>query len=152
MASLAARRAQRFRIVSIYGGIALFGCGVGLYYCSEREQLRYENKKWADIEAYPRHLVTTGPYSFSRNPVYLAYITMTASFGLFGSHRLFPKHYPIGLFAVVPTVVPAAIVFAFYFCVVKYEEGRLKLRFGPAYMQYTESVNRWIGFPARTNM
>ena len=76
-------------------------------------------------------LVTTGPYRFTRNPMYLGLALLTAAFGV-----LLNTWWPILL--LVPTLL---IVQAF---VVAREERYLHRRFGAEYDAYVRLVRRWL--------
>ncbi len=84
--------------------------------------------------AKARRLVATGPYTLSRNPLYvgnvLIYVGFAAASGLFW-------------------MMPVALVwFAFqYHCIVAWEEGVLREKQGESYLEYCAQVPRW--FPTR---
>jgi protein-S-isoprenylcysteine O-methyltransferase Ste14 len=76
-------------------------------------------------------LITSGPFSFVRNPIYISNIVMySASAFLLG----------------VPALVPFAIVYFVleYTFIVAYEELLLVKTFGDEYLQYTDNVHRWL--------
>lgn len=77
------------------------------------------------------HLVQSGPFRFSRNPIYLAdsiiYSGVMLIWGNWWALLLYP-------------VVWAAIRYG----VIKNEEAHLAARFGNAYAQYCVRVRRWI--------
>lgn len=76
-------------------------------------------------------LVTTGPYRFTRNPMYLGmaglYAGISLTFGLLWSLALLP---------VVLVIIDRAVIAR--------EERYLTRRFGETYLQYREQVRRWI--------
>jgi protein-S-isoprenylcysteine O-methyltransferase Ste14 len=76
-------------------------------------------------------LVTSGPYRFTRNPMYLgmvfAYIAAALAFGV--------------IWALV--VLPAVIV-AIDRLVIAREEPYLEARFGERYREYKRRVRRWV--------
>ena len=76
-------------------------------------------------------IVRTGPYRFSRNPIYLAF------FGL---------HLGLAIWAnslwLVATLIPTVAIIAIV--VVPREERYLTGRFGAAYLEYKASVRRWL--------
>lgn len=80
----------------------------------------------------PTHaLVTTGPYSFSRNPLYLA-LTL-----IYSGITLVANSFWSALFApVVLLVVRRGVI--------DREEQYLERRFGDEYRQYKHQVRRWI--------
>ena len=77
------------------------------------------------------HLVTSGPFRFSRNPIYLAdsiiYLGVMLIWGLLWPLLLYP-------------LVWAAI----HYGVIRNEEAHLTAKFGETYQQYCKRVRRWI--------
>ena len=137
--------ARMFRYFSIYGGSGLLLCGASLYYLSKKEQEHYSNYQFLNIDSRPRNLVTTGPYAFSRNPIYVSYIIMTLSLGVLSLHRIYPKYFPYSKYIILPLIIPTSIVYVCFLAVISYEEKELTLRFGTQYLHYAHRVNRWIG-------
>jgi protein-S-isoprenylcysteine O-methyltransferase Ste14 len=78
-------------------------------------------------------LTVTGPYHYSRNPIYLANTAMIAAL-------VWLVELP---WLVAPTVIWCALV---YWAVVRYEEKRLLANFGERYRRYTQRVPRWFGW------
>jgi len=76
-------------------------------------------------------LVTTGPYRYSRNPIYLAFTLFQAGIGVAVNSA-----WVLGL--LIPTV--ALIIFQ----VIAREERYLERRIGAPYLRYQASVRRWI--------
>jgi len=76
-------------------------------------------------------LVISGPYRFSRNPIYLA-LTL-AYLGL-----------ALGYGSWWPVVLLAPVLIVMRFGVIGREERYLEAKFGDAYRAYCESVRRWI--------
>lgn len=137
--------ARTLRYFSIYGGSALFVSGFSLYYLSKKEQEKYSNYQWLNIDSKPRNLVTSGPYSISRNPIYASYVIMVLSLGVLSLHRIYPKYYPWNRYVILPMLIPTSIVYAFFWGVVTYEEKQLTLKFQSEYLHYCNKVNRWVG-------
>ena len=79
----------------------------------------------------PQHLVITGLYRYSRNPMYVAYVAILL--GLF----LDRGELSLVLYAVIWAAVEANWV-------VWREEPELRQRFGEEYVRYTQQVPRWI--------
>lgn len=77
------------------------------------------------------HLVTAGPFSFSRNPIYLANTMLTIGAGL--------------AFAIL-WFLPLAILAAWLTTrlAISREEAHLEHRFGKAWRDYRKKVRRWI--------
>jgi protein-S-isoprenylcysteine O-methyltransferase Ste14 len=79
----------------------------------------------------PPFLMTTGPYAYTRNPMYIAELALWLGWAiLFGS-------LVILLGFVVLTVV--------IILVVPWEERGLETQFGETYRQYQARVSRWLG-------
>lgn len=78
-----------------------------------------------------RHLVTRGPFAFSRNPIYLGNATL-----IFG----------IGLLTGIVWFLPLAFLDAWATrkIAIEPEERHLEERFGKAYRGYAKKVRRWI--------
>lgn len=81
--------------------------------------------------APPKHLVVTGLYRYSRNPMYIGVLLIITGLSL-----LFTS--PILL------AYSAAVGTAFHLRIVKYEEPALSAVFGQKWVLYSALVNRWI--------
>lgn len=82
-----------------------------------------------DLEA-PRALVSSGPYAFSRNPMYVAWTALYVGIALL-SNSLWP-------FALSPAVLAAT------HDVVRREERSLARAFGAEYRAYRRAVPRYL--------
>lgn len=79
----------------------------------------------------PRMLVTHGMYRFTRNPMYIAVLLVTAGWSIgAGSPLLAGYTVCLGL--------------GFHLRIILAEEPRLKNKFGPEWNSYRKNVNRWI--------
>ncbi len=79
----------------------------------------------------PKKLVTTGPFKYTRNPMYLgAILTLIGQAVILESPIIF-------LLAVLMWLL-------FYLLVAYYEEPDLRKRFGQAYEEYSMTVPRWL--------
>lgn len=76
-------------------------------------------------------IVTTGPYRFTRNPLYLA---LTAIY--VGITLAFATAWPLVL--LVPVLIVA------HFGIIKREERYLAAKFGQPYLEYQRRVRRWL--------
>jgi len=76
-------------------------------------------------------IVRTGPFRFSRNPIYLSFFGLQLGIALW-----------ISSIGMVATLIPAAAVVSRV--VVAREERYLESRFGPQYASYRDSVRRWL--------
>ena len=86
----------------------------------------------------PRRAVTTGPYRWVRNPIYLAALLIVS-----GQAWLF--------FSADLLIYAGALAVAFHLFVSCYEEPRLRARFGAPYEAYRRTVRRWIPRPPLSN-
>jgi protein-S-isoprenylcysteine O-methyltransferase Ste14 len=78
----------------------------------------------------PERLVTTGPFAWSRNPMYLGHFVFLAGLAL-SLHSLFAA----------ATGAAAAVAFHSR---VRRDERRLAEQFGQPYLDYAARVKRWI--------
>ena len=110
-------------------GIFLFLLGLLLGVWGGRTMTR------AGTNIHPREpstaLVVTGPFRYSRNPLYVALILMYAGLAL-----AFNTLWPILLLAVLFPLV--------HWGIVRREERYLERKFGEAYSRYSAVTRRWI--------
>ena len=118
------------------GGVALglacglFAFGFILYLRSAWDFAVFGRGTPAPIDA-PKRLVTRGFYRFTRNPMYVASLTVVMGWAtLFGAAVL--VGYGIVLF----------VVFSLFIRL--YEEPRLAREFGEEYAAYVSRVGRWV--------
>ena len=76
-------------------------------------------------------IVRSGPYRFSRNPIYLAFSVLQVGIALW-----------VGSLWLLITLVPALALMSFL--VIPREERYLEARFPSEYIPYKSSVRRWI--------
>jgi protein-S-isoprenylcysteine O-methyltransferase Ste14 len=76
-------------------------------------------------------IVRTGPYRFSRNPIYLA----------FSIFQLGIASWVDSLWLIATLMVAVALM---AFVVIPREERYLEMRFGADYLDYKRSVRRWL--------
>jgi protein-S-isoprenylcysteine O-methyltransferase Ste14 len=84
-------------------------------------------RPWAAATA----LVTTGPYRFSRNPMYLAL-------------GLWLLALALALGSLLPVVVLPVFIVAIDRLFIRPEEARLAERFGPVFARWRHQVRRWL--------
>jgi protein-S-isoprenylcysteine O-methyltransferase Ste14 len=110
-------------LIPLAAGVGLLFWCVREFYVAGRGTLA----PWAP----PQELVETGPYRFSRNPMYIAVLLLLCGWALgFRSRTLV-------LYAV-------AVMFAFHLHVVLYEEPWLVRTHGQKWMLYKTHVPRWV--------
>jgi protein-S-isoprenylcysteine O-methyltransferase Ste14 len=79
----------------------------------------------------PIEFVAVGPYKYVRNPMYIGGFILLIGFSLF--------HHSTSI--LILTVVLFCL---FHLFVVFVEEPQLEKRFGKSYLEYKNSINRWI--------
>ncbi|MCY0094809.1 methyltransferase family protein [Hoeflea ulvae] len=77
------------------------------------------------------HLVTQGPFRFSRNPIYVANLLLIIGMGLVSSNGWFVLLAPVDALLT-------------HFLAVRREENHLLANFGFQYETYCRKVRRWI--------
>lgn len=108
----------------------LFALGIVLYLRSAWDFAVYGKGTPAPIDA-PKRLVTRGFYKFTRNPMYVATLTVISGWAI--------------LFGAALLVAYAVVVFTFFSLFVKlYEEPRLAREWGNEYAAYKAQVGRWL--------
>lgn len=80
---------------------------------------------------YVSQLVTTGAHSYSRNPMYVGFISILLGLGIAVS----------GIWVVL-SALPMALYLGLY--VIPHEEAYLVRRFGAEYESYRKSVRKWL--------
>ena len=76
-------------------------------------------------------IVSSGPYRFSRNPIYLSFVLLQLAIALTANSAWI-------LLMVLPTLLYLS------FGVIAREESYLRRKFGDEYVRYTASVRRWF--------
>lgn len=89
------------------------------------------SREWTSLEIAPRYVLAEGPYSYSRNPMYVGELALWLGWALFyGS----------------PVLLAASAVLAFGMTrAIRREERTLEARFGERYLAYKRRVRRWLG-------
>ena len=107
----------------VFAGTALLAWCVREFYVAGKGTLA----PWSP----PKHLVTTGPFRLSRNPIYVAMLVIIAGWALFYASQA------LGLYLVVMFAL-------FHIRTLAGEEPRLAREFGPAWTAYRARVRRWL--------
>jgi protein-S-isoprenylcysteine O-methyltransferase Ste14 len=115
---------HRAALVPLLAGLALLLACVRQFYTAGRGTLA----PWSP----PVHLVTSGPYQFSRNPMYVA-----MSLLLIGWAWAFESR-PLTWWAIF-------MIAAFHVRILLGEEPTLARKFGSAWTEYRSRVPRWLG-------
>jgi protein-S-isoprenylcysteine O-methyltransferase Ste14 len=110
-------------------GVACAAAGVWLVLWGYAKLLRYRT---ALLSSSPTtHLVTSGPYRYTRNPVYLGYTLAMLGAGLFTGN----------LWMSVIAALTAAVTHAW---IIRSEEKHLLARFGFEFECYCRRTRAWI--------
>lgn len=113
----------------------LFGLAAVMYLRSAWDFAAFGKGTPAPIDA-PKRLVTRGFFRYTRNPMYVAVLTVLAGW--------------ITLFGAAKLVAYAVVVFVFFSVFIRlYEEPRLAREFGDEYTAYMARVGRWLPWPGR---
>jgi protein-S-isoprenylcysteine O-methyltransferase Ste14 len=90
-----------------------------------------ENNTTIDFDKKPNRLVTKGPFSIGRNPIYLSGVILSLGISIsLGSLITFP--FPLALLMILNK----------YY--IPLEEMKLEKIFGEEYRKYKQKVRRWI--------
>jgi protein-S-isoprenylcysteine O-methyltransferase Ste14 len=76
-------------------------------------------------------IVTSGPYRFSRNPIYLGFGCLLIGFPL-----IFRAYWGL--------ILSPMLMVSLHQLVIKHEEAYLKKKFGDIYTSYKSRVRRWL--------
>ena len=118
--------------------MCLFALGVALYVRAVWDFAVLGKGTPAPIDA-PKRLVVRGIYRYSRNPLYIAMLTLIAGWA--------------ALFGTAVLLAYAAGLFVLYSLVIRFhEEPRLAREFGEEYAAYTQQVGRWLPRLPRGNV
>lgn len=110
------------------GLVALLGV-IALWFTAIRAMIRA--KTTLNPNGVPEHLITSGPFAISRNPIYLANTLLMIG---------------IAFISGVAWFLPMAVIAAFVTqkVTVEGEEKILAAKFGKKYRDYAKRVRRWI--------
>jgi protein-S-isoprenylcysteine O-methyltransferase Ste14 len=114
----------------ILAGAVLIVLGVRLAVLARREFSRYHQP--TDPGLPTSVIVSTGVFSYSRNPLYLGGVLILAGISL-------AFNFPWVLILLIPSVMVCHIL------LILAEERYLAAKFGEQYRAYTECVHRWLG-------
>ncbi|MDE0099386.1 MAG: isoprenylcysteine carboxylmethyltransferase family protein [Truepera sp.] len=116
--------------VTLGFALLLFALGSVLYLRSAWDFAVFGSGTPAPIDA-PKRLVTRGFYRYTRNPMYVASLTVVVGWAI--------------LFGSVILVAYAVLLFVLFSLFIRfYEEPRLAREFGGEYATYVSQVGRWL--------
>jgi protein-S-isoprenylcysteine O-methyltransferase Ste14 len=118
-----------FPKILVWVGYALILAGLGLAFSAVSQFMRAHTT--VDPHGSVNEIVTSGPYRFSRNPIYLGFVCLLVGFPfIFGSYW---GLILIPLFVILMNAL-----------VIQREEAYLEKKFGEAYTSYKSRVRRWL--------
>ncbi len=121
---------QRLKLIFVLSGILMVLAGILLVSLTRREFSRHAQP--TDPGFSTSRIITTGVFSYSRNPLYLGGFLFLLGIDLgFG--------ITWGLVSLIPALV------ACRFILILIEEKYLAAKFGDEYLMYKTRVHRWIG-------
>lgn len=112
-------------------GIGFMLIGVALFIDFRAMQIMHARKTTIMPNKGATHLVTEGPFAFTRNPIYLANTILTVGAGLMS-----------GIIWFLPLAAIAALITQEF--AIKREEIHLSGRFPKAWRDYSLKVRRWL--------
>lgn len=121
---------ESIRIIWVAIGIVLILAGLALLVMTRREFAKHGER--TDPGNPTHHIMTTGVFSFSRNPMYLGIVIFLAGVAL-------AIDLPWALILLVPSII------ACHYILIAPEERYLAAKFGEEYARYARTVQRWIG-------
>ncbi len=121
---------KAIRPVLIVIGILLILAGLALIVLTRREFATHGEH--TDPGHATHHIMITGVFAFSRNPMYIGIVIFLAGIAL-------AMELPWVLVMLVPSLV------ACHYVLIAPEERYLAAKFREEYTQYMRSVQRWVG-------
>jgi protein-S-isoprenylcysteine O-methyltransferase Ste14 len=116
-------------LVFVPSGCLLLVWGYLQYILTGRYRLPRAGGRWG-MEVYPDRIVATGPFHYTRNPMYLG-------------HLIFMMGLALTFWSWFAVILLAGRAAWFHRRVLR-DERRLEARFGADYVAYREQVKRWI--------
>lgn len=123
------KKLLRFNGVARVLGIILVGGGAGIASTGFREMQRTGTN--VNPEQPATTIVTSGPFHYTRNPLYLSMTLLYAGISL-----LFNSAWPPMLLPLVLTIMNKDVI--------EREEHYLEHKFGQQYLNYKATVKRWL--------
>ena len=113
----------------VWLGYALVLIGLGLTISAARGFMRARTP--LDPHGSVSNVVTSGPYRFSRNPIYLGFVCL-----LIGFPFIFRMYWGL--------ILSPLLIVLMNMLVIQHEETYLAKKFGEAYTGYKSRVRRWL--------
>jgi protein-S-isoprenylcysteine O-methyltransferase Ste14 len=109
-------------VIALAAGVWLFFWGLATFYRARTGIM---------LQQAASHVVRSGPYRFTRNPMYVGFTV-----GYVGLALLFNAAWPVVLLPVVLVVLTLTVI--------QREERYMASAFGPEYLDYCQQVPRWL--------
>ena len=118
-----------FPKILVWLGYLLILAGLGLAFSAAGQFMRVHTT--LDPHGSTTEIITSGPYRFSRNPIYLSFVCLLIGFlFIFGSYW--------GL------ILSPVLMVSLSQLVIKHEETYLEKKFEDMYTSYKSRVRRWL--------
>ena len=115
--------------LSILMGLFLLFPSIGVIFLAFMELKKHETTIYPDGE--PDHLVTTGPFNYSRNPIYLG------MFGIILSVAFLMQ-------SLSALLIPVLFILILENTWIPHEERKLEEKFNDQWKDYLASTKRWL--------
>ena len=113
----------------VWVGYLLVLAGIGLAFSAASQFMRAHTT--LDPHGSVIEIITSGPYRFSRNPIYLGLVCL-----LIGFPFIFRSYWGL--------ILSPVLMVSLYQLVIKHEEAYLEKKFGDIYTSYKSRVRRWL--------
>jgi len=110
-------------------GYALVLVGLGLAFSAASGFMRARTT--LDPHGSVRDIVKSGPYRFTRNPIYLGFVCF-----LIGFPFIFRTYWGL--------ILSPVFIMSMNSLIIQYEEAYLEKKFGEQYTNYRSRVRRWL--------
>ena len=118
-----------FPRILVWVGYTLVFIGLGLAFGAANGFMRAHTT--LDPHGSVNNIVTSGPYRFTRNPIYLGFVCM-----LIGFPFIFKTHWGL--------ILSPLFIMLMNTLVIQHEEAYLEKKFGDVYTSYKSRVRRWL--------
>ena len=115
--------------LSILMGLFLLFPSIGVIFLAFKELNKHETTIYPDGE--PEHLVTTGPFKFSRNPIYLGMLGIILSVAFL-------------MQSLSALLIPVLFILILENTWIPHEEKKLEEKFKDQWNDYLASTKRWL--------
>ena len=118
-----------FPNIPVWVGYFLVLIGLGLAFSAVSQFMRAHTT--LDPHGSVNEIVTSGPYRFSRNPIYLGFVCLLIGFPL-----IFKSYWGL--------ILSPIFIILMNTLVIQHEETYLEKKFGEVYINYKSRVRRWL--------